>query len=72
MIMAGSREAVMAAVQLIDIHGTRMYDLAYRHVGEEQLRQARLGPESIYTGLQIGDRVKVAYLMNVATAVERL
>lgn len=71
MIMSGSREAIIETVQLIDIHGTRFYDLRYSHVGEAQPRQARVGSEAIYSGPQAGDRVKVAYLMNVATNVER-
>jgi hypothetical protein len=55
----------------VDIHGTILYDLVYVHVGEEQPRRARLGAESIYAGPRPGDAVRVSYLMNVATGVER-
>jgi len=69
--MSGSKEAVIEAVQGVDIHGTLFYDLLYRHEGEAQPRRARVGAESIYPGPQPGDAVRVSYLMNVATTVER-
>lgn len=71
MIMSGSREAVLQAVQGVDIHGTILYDLVYLHVGEEQPRRARLGAEAVYADPRPGDAVRVSYLMNVATGVER-
>lgn len=73
MIVSGSREASIQAIQAIDIHGTIYYDLVYTHSGEEgQPRRARLGAESIYAGARAGDQIRVTYLMNVATGVERL
>lgn len=72
MIISGNREAVIKGVQLIDIHGTRFYDLIYLHEGEDQPRQARVGIESAYEQPQAGDRVRIAYLMNVVTTVTRL
>jgi hypothetical protein len=73
MIMSGSREATIQAIQAVDIHGTIFYDLLYAHRGEEgQPRRARVGQESIYAGARPGDAVRVSYLMNVVTAVERL
>jgi hypothetical protein len=73
MIMSGSREATIHAIQGVDIHGTIFYDVAYIHSGEEgQPRRARVGEESIYAGARPGDRVNVTYLMNVVTGVERL
>jgi hypothetical protein len=71
MIISGTRDAVIETVRPIDIHGTVYYDLVYRHEGETQPRQARLGAESLYNGLTPGDTVRVSYLMNVATSVER-
>jgi hypothetical protein len=71
MIISGTRDAVIETVRPIDIHGTVYYDLVYRHEGETQPRQARLGAESLYNGLAPGDTVRVSYLMNVATSVER-
>jgi len=71
MILSGKKAATLDRVQLIDIHGTRYYDVAYTHAGEERVLTARLGPEAIYTAPQQGDRVLVRYMMGVATGVER-
>lgn len=71
MIMSGKRDALLNQVQLIDIHGTYFYDLIYIHLDEGQPRRARIGREDIYPDPRPGDRVRVAYVMNVATGVER-
>ncbi|MFQ3662392.1 MAG: hypothetical protein SNJ69_08365 [Chloroflexaceae bacterium] len=71
MIVSGTADAILNTVQPISIHGTILYDLVYTHVGESQPRQARIGAESIYAEPRPGDAVRVTYLMNVATTVER-
>lgn len=71
MIMSGSRDAVLQAAQAVSIHGTIFYDLVYLHEGESAPRQARLGIESLYAEPRPGDAVRVSYLMNVATGMER-
>lgn len=71
MIMSGSREATLHEVQGISIHGTILYDLVYTHAGETQPRRARIGAESVYADPRPGDTIRVSYLMNVATGVER-
>jgi len=71
MIVSGTADAILNAVQPISIHGTILYDLVYTHVGESQPRQARIGAESIYAEPRPGDAVRVTYLMNMATTVER-
>jgi hypothetical protein len=71
MIMSGSREATILAVQAIDIHGTLFYDLVYAHAGEEEQRRARVGQESVYARPQPGDAVRVSNMMNVVIGVER-
>ncbi len=71
MIVSGTRNARLEAIRPVDIHGTIYYDLVYTHSDETQPRQARLGAESLYPGLASGDEVRVSYLMNVATAMER-
>lgn len=71
MIMSGSKDAVLMQVQLIDIHGTYYYDLVYAHTDDRQPRRARIGKDDIYADPQPGDAVRVAYLMNVVTAVQR-
>lgn len=71
MIVSGTRDAILHEAQPISIHGTMLYDLVYLHEGEAQLRQARLGAESVYAEPRPGDAVRVSYMMNVATTVTR-
>ncbi|MBC8078230.1 MAG: hypothetical protein H7Y32_19280 [Chloroflexales bacterium] len=72
MIMSGSKDAVIEHVQLVDIHGTRLYDLVYRHDDTPgALLRARLGPEALYGTPNTGDRVRVSYLMGIATGMVR-
>ena len=72
MIMSGSKDAVIDQVQLIDIHGTRLYDLIYHHDETPASHQrTRLGLEALYPNAAVGDRVRVSYLMGVATAIMR-
>ena len=71
MIMSGTHNARIEAVQALDIHGTVMYDVVYVHEGETTARRARLGAESVYVGLAPGDTGQVSYLMNVANGLMR-
>ncbi|HJZ46290.1 MAG TPA: hypothetical protein VKE41_03960 [Roseiflexaceae bacterium] len=72
MIMSGTKDATLRAVRLIDIHGTRFYDLEYTHDdAPDQVHAARIGLESVYADPQPGDQVSVRYLMNVVTALAR-
>ncbi len=72
MIMSGSKDAVIEQVQLVDIHGTRLFDLLYRHDDNPAaLLRARLGPEALYGEPRAGDRVHVSYLMGVVTGMAR-
>ncbi|MBC8163373.1 MAG: hypothetical protein H7Z42_19370 [Roseiflexaceae bacterium] len=73
MIMSGSKQATIHQVQLIDIHGTRFYDLAYAHTeAPAAIRTTRVGAESVYEQPQAGDQAQISYLMNVVVAVARL
>ena len=72
MIMSGTKDATLRTVRLIDIHGTRFYDLEYTHDDlPSQVRAARVGLESTYDDPQPGDQVRVSYLLNVVTALAR-
>ena len=72
MIMGGSKPATLRAVRLVDIHGTRFYDIEYTHDdAPDAPRSARVGPESAYAGPQPGDLILVSYLMNVVTGIAR-
>jgi hypothetical protein len=70
MFLSGKKAATLRMVRLIDIHGTRFYDIEYTHDDSpEQLRAARVGLESVYDAPRTGDKVTVTYLMNVVTNV---
>jgi hypothetical protein len=71
MIMSGAKDATLLQVQLLDIHGTYYYDLVYAHTDDRQPRSARIGKEDIYADPQPNDAVRVAYMMNVVTGVQR-
>lgn len=72
MIVSGSRNATLQQIRMVDIHGTRYYDLAYTHEdAPAQVRTARVGVEDVYADPQPGDAVAVTYLMNVAVRVSR-
>ena len=70
-MLKGTREAVLRKMQPISIHGQLSYDLHY-HFADEldgQVRVARVGPEAISSGVQVGDRVLLDFLVGVVTAV---
>jgi hypothetical protein len=73
-MLKGSREAVVQRLQPISIHGQLSYDLAYTFADEpdSQPRVARVGPEALPPGLQVGDRVRLDFVVGVVTAVLKL
>ncbi len=72
MIMSGRKDAVLHHIQLIDIHGTRFYDIVFAHTdAPEQVRRARIGVDDAYPDPQPGDAISVSYLMNVVTGIAR-
>jgi hypothetical protein len=72
-MLKGSRDAIVRRLQPITIHGQLSYDLHYvfAEEGEEQLHVARLGPEAIAKGVQVGDTVRLDFLVGVVTAVHK-
>ncbi len=73
-MLKGSRDAVLHRMQPISIHGQLSYDVHYRFDGDEpdsQLHVARVGGEALAPGLQLGDRVRLDFLLGVVTAVHR-
>jgi hypothetical protein len=72
-MLKGSRDAVLHRMQPISIHGQLSYDIHYRFVDEpdSQPRVARVGGEALAPGLQIGDRIRLDFLLGVVTAVHR-
>ncbi len=72
MILGGSKSATLRQVQRVSIHGSEFYDLVYQHDEEpNQLRQARIGREQMYTDPQPGDAVTISYTLNMPTAINK-
>ncbi len=66
-------EAILAAVQPFDIHGTRYYRIAYSRVDEpERVVEGRVAVESIYRDPAAGDRVQIDMLLGVINEVTKL
>lgn len=70
MMMQGTKSATLRQVQLVDIHGTRFYDIGYSlDETPEQLLSARIGVEDAYADPQPGDAINVRFLMNVVVGI---
>jgi len=72
-MLKGSRDALLQRLQPISIHGQLSYDVHYTFLDEpdSQSRVARVGPETLEAGLQVGDRIRLEFLVGVVTAVHR-
>jgi len=72
-MLKGTREAILRKVQPISIHGQLSYDLHYEFADEpDATRVARIGPEAMEGGLQVGDHAMLDFLVGVVTAVRRM
>jgi hypothetical protein len=66
-------EAILAAAQPYDIHGTRYYQLIYATKEKpDAMVEGRVALESIYRDPQPGDRVDIQMLMGVINDVKKL
>ncbi len=66
-------EAILAAVQPYDIHGTRYVRIAYaRKDDPDRIVEGRVAVESIYRDPQPGDRVDIRMLLGVIDEVKKL
>jgi hypothetical protein len=74
-MLKGTRDAILKRIQPISIHGQVSWEIVFTHVddSDEQLNAARVGPEAIDAPtLEVGDRVRVEYLLGVVVKVTRL
>jgi hypothetical protein len=70
--MFGDEAGTTEAVRSFDLHGVTYYDVAVR-LDDGRIEEARLGPESVPGGLEVGDRVRIvrAGLMIIQIAREQ-
>jgi hypothetical protein len=66
-------EAILAAVDPYEIHGTRYFRIVYATKEQpDRMTEARVASESIYRGAQPGDRVDIRMLLGVVDDVKKL
>lgn len=66
-------EAIIAAVQPYEIHGTPYFRIAYATAeAPDAITEARLAAESIYRDPQPGDRVRISLLLGIINSVEKI
>lgn len=69
--MLGNQKGTLLAVQQIDIHGSRFWDVSYALLNTpDQARQGRIGLESVYDNPRIGDKVILHQVLGVLTKIE--
>jgi len=73
-MLRGTREAIIHKMQPVSIHGQLSYDLHYHFADdrEGQPRVARIGPEAIEAGVQVGDKVSLDFVVGVVTSVKKI
>ena len=73
-MLHGSREAILRKIQPISVHGQISLDVHYVDPDDEneQVRVARLGPESVMPSLEPGDRIRLDFVLGVVTNVVRV
>jgi hypothetical protein len=69
----GEVEAILAAVQPYEIHGTRYFRFAYaRKDNPDVISEGRVAAEGMYRNPQPGDRVDIRMLLGVIDEVKKL
>jgi hypothetical protein len=73
-MLRGTREAILRKMQPVSIHGQLSYDLHYQYTDdpEGQPHVARVGPEAIESGVQVGDKVSLDFVVGVVTSVKKV
>jgi hypothetical protein len=68
----GDEVGTIEAIRPFDLHGVTYFDLAVK-LDDGRMEEARLGPESVASGLAAGDRVRIirAGLMIIQVAREQ-
>jgi hypothetical protein len=66
-------EAILAAAQPYEIHGTRYWRIAYARADEPgTITEGRVAAEGIYKDPRPGDRVEIRMLLGVIDEVRKL
>ncbi len=66
-------EAILAAAEPYEIHGTRFYRIAWVTADDpDRVSQGRIAREGMYANPQPGDRVEIRMLLGVLDSVTKL
>ena len=66
-------EAILAAIQPYEIHGTRYYRISYAtKEAPDTITEGRVAAEGIYKEARPGDRVDIRTLLGVIDEVKKL
>lgn len=73
-MLKGTRDGILKRLQPVSIHGQISCDVFFTSLDDPdgQVHVARLGPESVASNLEPGDRIQVEYLVGVAVKVTRV
>lgn len=72
-MLKGSRTATIRKIQPLSVHGQISLDVHYVFADDEseQVRVARIGPEAVGPGVEVGDTVTLDFLVGVVTNITR-
>lgn len=72
-MLKGTRAGIVKRIQPVSIHGQISLDVFWVDPDdpEEEIRHARVGPESTPKDLDVGDRVTMHYLMGAITQITK-
>lgn len=72
-MLKGTRPGIIKRIQPVSIHGQVSLDVFWTDPEdpEEEIRHARVGPESSPRDLEIGDKVTMHYLMGAVTQITK-
>ena len=72
-MLKGSRDGILRRIQPVSIHGQISWDVYYVDVeaADGGVAMARVGPESMDSGLEPGDRIRLEYVLGAVTSVTR-
>lgn len=72
-MLKGTRTGIIKRIQPVSIHGQVSFDVFWTDPEdpEEEIRHARVGPESSPRDLEVGDKVTMHYLMGAVTQITK-
>ena len=71
-MLKGTRLSVLRRIQPISIHGQVSWDVSFSDSDDpDRIHTARIGPEAMEHGLELGEPIRLEYLMGVVTSIKR-